>query len=171
MNNINELLKHFEEIAGIGKKRKDSDENYVIDLCDEVLGEKAYRQHSFDFLKGDPGKDGKRRKLPVDAYYPSKDLVVEYNERQHTESVPLFDDKKTISGVSRGEQRKLYDERRKKVLPQHNIKLVVISCFNFELDGKKKIKRNRRRDLEIVKKLFEKKGIELCNEKQMTDMP
>lgn len=147
-----------------GGKRSDSDENYVIDLCDEVLGKTASRQHCFDFLRGDPGKNGQGRKLPVDAYYPSKNLVVEYNERQHTEAVPFFDDKKTVSGVSRGEQRKLYDERRKEVLPQHGIKLVVISYVKFELDEKKRIKRNRKRDLEIVKKLLEKNNVELRHE-------
>jgi hypothetical protein len=48
-----------------------SNETYVIDLCDEVLGAVALRQHSFDFLRGDsgPGRQGKR--LPVDAYTPS----------------------------------------------------------------------------------------------------
>lgn len=48
-----------------------SDEKYIIDLCDEVLGEQAKRQHTFDFLRGDPNSAGKRRKLPVDAFYPT----------------------------------------------------------------------------------------------------
>ena len=38
------------------------DETYVIDLCDEVLGIKAIRQHRFPFLKGDGNS-----LLPVDA--------------------------------------------------------------------------------------------------------
>ena len=42
--------------------RKDSDEFYVIDICDDILGLKASRQHTFDFLRGD-GVHG--RKLPV----------------------------------------------------------------------------------------------------------
>jgi len=29
--------------------RENSDEHYIIDLCDEVLGEKASRQYCFDF--------------------------------------------------------------------------------------------------------------------------
>ena len=57
--------------------RKNSDEHYVLDLCDEILGLKASRQQTFDFLRGD-GKPGK--KLPVDAYYPNLKLVVEYKE-------------------------------------------------------------------------------------------
>ena len=46
------------------------DEHYIIDLCDHVLGMTALRQHKFDFLRGDPGKHGRCRRLPVDAYYP-----------------------------------------------------------------------------------------------------
>lgn len=78
--------------------RMDSDEYYVIELCNEVLGLKASQQHRFDFLVGDSGK-----KLPVDAYYEDLKLVVEYLESQHTLSTPFFDKKKTVSGVSRGE--------------------------------------------------------------------
>lgn len=150
MINIDEFLNKFQEYT---KKGKDRDEDYVIDLCDEVLKEKALRQHCFDFLRGDSRKGGKPgRKLPVDANYESKKLVIEYNEKQHTESVALFDKKKTISGVSRGEQRKIYDNRRAEVLPQHGIEFVVISYDDFEYDGRKRIKRSRNHDLEMIKK-------------------
>ena len=44
-------------------KRKDSDENYVLNLCDEVLGKTGSRQHTFDFLRGDAGKNNEGRKL------------------------------------------------------------------------------------------------------------
>ena len=127
--------------------RNNSDEYYVIDLCDEILGMKAKRQHTFDFLRGDTG-----RRLPVDAYYEGLNLVVEYYERQHTESVKLFDDRMTKSGVPRSVQRRIYDERRKEVLPQHGIQVTVISFQDF---GKsKKLKRIKERDLEVVKKFF-----------------
>jgi hypothetical protein len=36
--------------------RESSDEYYVLDLCDEALGERALRQHRFDWLRGDPGR-------------------------------------------------------------------------------------------------------------------
>lgn len=121
------------------KGRKDSDEYYVIDLCDEVLGRKAERQKKFDFLKGDKGHS-----LPVDAYYKDLNLVIEYHERQHTEEVKFFDDKQTVSGVSRGEQRKIYDERRKEILPKHGIKLLVISYSDF--GNTKKLKRDHKSD-------------------------
>lgn len=126
---------------------KNRDEVYVIDLCDEVLGMKSSRQHRFPFLLGDSGKT-----LPVDAYYEQLSLVVEYCERQHTEAVAFFDRKQTVSGVSRGEQRWIYDERRKEILPQHNIRLVNISYSDFDYDSQKRIVRNHQRDLEIVRK-------------------
>lgn len=150
MTNLNEILNKFQKYVKKGKAR---DEDYVIDLCDEMLNESASRQHHFDFLRGDPGKDGKPgRKLPVDAYYESRKLVVEYNEKQHSEPVALFDTKETASGVSRGEQRRIYDERRKEVLPQHGIEVVIISYKDFKYDGQKRIIRNKEHDLEIVKK-------------------
>lgn len=129
------------------ESNKNRDEVYVIDLCDEVLGMKSSRQHRFPFLLGDSGKA-----LPVDAYYEKLGLVVEYCERQHTEAVAFFDQKQTVSGVNRGEQRRLYDKRRKVILPQHDIRLVNINYSDFEYDSQKRIVRNRKRDMKIVRK-------------------
>lgn len=126
------------------------DEQYVIDLCDIVLKQKALRQYRFDFLCGDSGV-----KLPVDAYYKDLNLVVEYHEKQHTESVKIFN-KMTISGVSRDEQRRIYDERRKKILPQHGIDVIVISYSDFKFDSKKRIIKKENEDLEIVRSILEK---------------
>ncbi|MFS0883479.1 hypothetical protein [Virgibacillus sp. 6R] len=42
-------------------KPLDSDEAYLINLCDEILGIKGVRHHMFDFLRGDIGKNGKSR--------------------------------------------------------------------------------------------------------------
>lgn len=130
---------------------RDSDESYVIDLCDEILGQKALRQHKFDFLKGDSG-----RKLPVDAYYKDLNLVIEYRERQHSEAVSHFDKphKMTVSGVHRGEQRKIYDQRRRDLLPKYGIKLIEINYTQFEYDGRKRIVRDRERDRDILKKIL-----------------
>lgn len=133
----------------ISNNKKDRDEDYVIDLCDEVLGLTASRQHRFDFLYGDTGA-----KLPVDAYYKDLNLVVEYQEIQHTQDVKLFDKKMTVSGVSRKEQRKIYDERRAEILPKHGIKLIIISYTAFGTS--KRIKRNRMRDLGIVRSILNK---------------
>lgn len=117
-NTIGKYTASVSEACKVAQKenKKNRDEVYVTDLCDEVLGMKSSRQHRFPFLLGDSGVA-----LPVDAYYEKLGLVVEYCERQHTEAVAFFDRKQTVSGVSRGEQRRIYDERRKAILPQHNV--------------------------------------------------
>lgn len=121
--------------------RADRDEAYVIGLCDSILGREAIRQHKFDFLRGDPGKSGKTAMLPVDAWYADLALVIEYRERQHTEAVPLWDGKPTVSGVSRGEQRPLYDQRRRDVLPTHGIRLIEFDVFEFQYRSGRKLVR------------------------------
>lgn len=135
--------------------RKDSDEHYVLDLCDEVLESKGLRQHRFDFLLGDPNAQGKCAKLPVDSYYPELNLVIEYKEQQHTKPNKHFDkpDLFTVSGVHRGEQRKIYDQRRLDVLPKHGISVLEISYSNFECDSKDRILRSDK-NIEKVKKLL-----------------
>lgn len=102
-------------------RRKDSDEAYVLDLCDSILGTRSLRQFSFPFLVGDAGI-----KLLVDAYYPRLKLVVEYREKQHSEEVKLFDQKWTRSGMTRDRQRARYDQLRRDILPAHGITLIEI---------------------------------------------
>lgn len=126
--------------------RSTSDESYIIDLCDEVLKLKALRQHRFDFLKGDSGT-----RLPVDAYYPSLNLVIEYKERQHTEAVNFFDKRQTVSGVGRGEQRAIYDQRRRDVLPKFGIQLIEFDYSEFEHTRGKKLVRSREDDLKVIR--------------------
>lgn len=97
-------------------------------------------------MRGDSGS-----KLPVDAYYPSLNLVIEFREKQHTEEVKFFDKRQTVSGVGRGEQRKLYDQRRREVLPQHGIKLIEFDYSDFEYTRSKKLVRNKVEDLKVIK--------------------
>tara|TARA_R110002050_G_scaffold46746_5_gene109779 strand:+ start:98 stop:286 length:189 start_codon:yes stop_codon:yes gene_type:complete len=61
-------------------------------------------------------------------------LVIEYREKQHAESVKLFDRGQTVGGVSRGEQRGIYDQRPGDVLPGHGLQLVEIGYYEFEYD-------------------------------------
>jgi len=145
-------------------KNNESDESYILDLCDEVLGLKGLRQHRFDFLLGDLHSDGKSRtRLPCDIYYPELNLVIEYNEKQHTEQVKHFDkpDKLTVSGVHRGEQRRRYDERRRKVLPEHGIKVVDFSYFDFEHTGSRRLKRNRLDDQRKLSEILREVGVSI----------
>ena len=111
----------------------------------KVKSSKASRQHKFDFLRGDAGTP-----LPVDAFYPTLNLVIEYREKQHTEEIKLFDQRQTVSGVSRGEQRKIYDQRRRDVLPEYNIKLIEFGYEEFEHNYTKRLIRNKIKDFENI---------------------
>lgn len=133
------------------------DEHYVLDLCDAVLGLKAVRQHCFPFLTGDPDRRGCRKPLPVDGFYPALSLVVEYHERQHRERVVFFDDKPTVSGVPRGEQRRRYDERRRDLLPKHGYALVVLDVDEFAHDRAKRLLRHST-DKDIVSRRLREFG-------------
>ncbi|WP_145962810.1 hypothetical protein [Mangrovicoccus ximenensis] len=125
-------------------RRNDRDETWVIDQCDLLLGCKAWRQHRFAFLRGDVGANGRSASLPVDAFYQELSLVIEYNELQHSYEVPFWDRKQTISGLSRGEQRRRYDERRRTVLPVHGVNLLVIDVEELDQDGRGKLQRTEK---------------------------
>jgi hypothetical protein len=115
-----------------------------------VLGYKAQRQHRFDFLVGDPGKNGRCARLPVDAYYPELRCVIEVMERQHTEAVPFFDERATVSGMSRGQQRRRYDARRRELLPAHGIRLIELDIAKFPI-RQRRLVRDPERDKQIVR--------------------
>ena len=142
--------------------RDDSDEAYVVDLCDQILGETALTQHKFDWLRGDPGTSGRRAKLPVDAYWPGHRLVVEYRELQHDQPMPHFDkpDKLTVSGVHRGEQRALYDARRDTGIPAHGLRLIVIRPADLDADSRGRLRRNREADLAALRKILTRESDE-----------
>jgi hypothetical protein len=135
--------------------RADSDEYYVLDLCDEVLGVVGQRQARFDWLRGDPSaKRPRGSTLPVDGYWPDLGLVVEFQEEQHSQPSPFFDRRQTVSGVGRGEQRRIYDERKRTVILARGLRLVVIEKAAFTVRSKKII-RDRVRDLEVVREHLE----------------
>jgi len=100
------------------------------------------------------GKDGRLRSLPVDAFYDSLALVVEYRKDQHDDPVAFFDkpDRLTVSGVHRGTQRRIYDERRDLLIPQRGLRLWVITPA--EVGGNRRGWLNSRdldRDLELLR--------------------
>jgi diadenosine tetraphosphate (Ap4A) HIT family hydrolase len=140
--------------------RTESDEKYVLDLVAQVLAEPDYRwQHRFPTLLGDPGKDGRRRPLPVDGYFPRHELIVEYWEKQHSAPVSIMDHGETISGVSRGHQRRLYDQRRRAWAEENGLRLVVLDYRGFETDERGRLQRHPERDLVIVAKALRAAGI------------
>ncbi|MFJ2262549.1 hypothetical protein ACIOKD_30275 [Streptomyces sp. NPDC087844] len=138
----------------------DSDEAYVVGLCDLILGENALTQHKFEWLLGDPGTSGHRARLPVDAFWPGHGLVVEYRELQHDQPTPHFDkpDRLTVSGVHRGEQRALYDTRRDTEIPAHGLRLVVVRPADLDADGRGRLRRRESADLAALRKILAAAG-------------
>lgn len=140
--------------------RETSDEFYVLELCDEVVGEAGIRQHRFDWLLGDAGPNGRQVRLPVDGYWPHANLVVEYRERQHDQPVPHFDkpERLTVSGVHRGLQRALYDARRDELIPAHGIRLIVITPGDLDATPRGRLRRNADHDLRAIARIVERTG-------------
>ncbi len=134
--------------------RSESDEHYVLNLCDELLGKSGRRQATFDWLRGDPSASRPRgTKLPVDSYWPEFELVVEFQEEQHSQPSPFFDRRQTVSGVGRGEPRRLYDGRKRLLIPLHSLRLVLIEKSAFVLKSRR-ISRDLARDTAIVRELL-----------------
>jgi len=109
-------------------------ERYCAKLVSEALGGAEYEPgHRFGFLRGDPTpKRPAGVTLPVDAYYPAYDLVLEFREGQHYgDRVPFWDNRITATGELRKNQRRKYDERREKLLPTHGIKLLIV--YDYEI--------------------------------------
>lgn len=121
-----------------------SDEFYLVNLCDEILNKKAVRKHTFDNLLGNMHKRGKgRTKLPLAAYYEDLKLVIE------------FAGKKTETD-KRQEQLRIYALRKKEVLERKKINLVVINYTDFESNEDQDLKRDTDQDLIMLKKILKK---------------
>jgi hypothetical protein len=131
-------------------KRDQSDEAYILGLCDHILKENSKRQHRFDFLVGDTGTT-----LPVDAYFPNLELVIEYHEKQHTEAVSFWDKKPTASGISRGEQRKRYDEKRRLEIPKNGLRYLEINYSLFKHKKNKQLLRDSEADMKVLENLLQ----------------
>lgn len=128
--------------------RANSDEAYILNICDKILNLKGLCQHRFDFLRGDSGT-----KLPVDIFYPTLELVIEYYEKQHTEEVAFFDKRITSSGISRAEQRKRYDELRRTEIPENGLDLIEFDYSEFVHTKAKRLLRNKEDEKIIREKL------------------
>jgi hypothetical protein len=141
--------------------RATSDEAYVIDLLDDLVEQKAQRQHRFDWLLGDPGRGARRAQLPVDAFWPDLRLVVEYRERQHDEATPFFDKPAvmTVSGVHRGEQRRRYDARRDELIPAQGLRLLVVTADQLASNARGRLKRESQADRDVLVALLREIGI------------
>ncbi len=136
--------------------RKYRDEDYVIDLCNEILGEVARKRHRFDFLRGDSRNGDPGIKLPIDGYYENLKLAIEYKEWQHMESLAYSGTrgKLTVSGVTRDEQRRIYDRRKREILSKYGIRLVEVSYDDLKYDRSKRLYRSREEDLPVLEEIL-----------------
>ena len=103
----------------------DKDEEYVLDLCDQVLGQSSSRQHQFDFLCGVMDTVVN---LPVDSYYKQLQLIIEYRSSNTKE-----------------------DEYVYQVLKQHGKSLIILSYSDFKYDSHKRIVRDIDSDKQAVR--------------------
>jgi len=141
-----------EVIPEISKKEQNlldiqnSDENYLINLCDELLGKEASRKHTFDTLVGNLHKRGKgRTKLPLDAYYKDLKLVIEFFRQ--TSTVSELDEKEQ----ARIAQIKYYDELKKEAVLAKSMRYMKINFAQFECDENDKLIRNTENDKIVLK--------------------
>ena len=113
-------------------------QRYVTNLLEDLLGP-AEIEKRFDWARGD-SRDPSRRgvPLPFDAVWEGRKLIVEIDERQHGEPVGFFDkpDVMTVSGVHRGEQRRLYDERKVRLALGRGYTVVRIPVSVLSMDGR-----------------------------------
>lgn len=136
--------------------RESSDEFYIVDLCDQLLSEKASRKHTFSNLLGDMHKRGKTRtKLPIAAYYEIANLAIEFVEKPNNSAAYLAKlEAITSTGISRAEQIIKYNKRRREVLEKKEINLIEVDYASFECDDQKNLIRNKDADLSLLKKIL-----------------
>jgi len=86
-------------------------------------------------------------------------LIVEYWERQHSAAVPIMDEGMTVSGVSRGHQRRLYDQRRQQWADANGLRFVILDYRGFETDDLGRLLRDRERDLATAAQALRASGV------------
>lgn len=144
-----------EPISLISKKEQNalniqnSDEFYLVNLCDELLHHKASRKHTFDTLVGNLHKRGKgRTKLPLNAYYEDLKLVIEFHRK--SEAI----DKLSTKEQERIAQIKYYNQLKKKAILKKNLQLIEINYASFECNKANKLIRNTEADKHILKNML-----------------
>jgi hypothetical protein len=132
--------------------------DYVIGLIEEILREPAEREKRFVWAAGDPSpRTGRSALLPFDAFWESRRLIVEVDEDQHRQPVEFWDkpDVVTVSGVSRGRQRAIYDARKRAAARAQGFTVVEIPWERRPLADH----RNADADRQDLKRLLEQAGL------------
>lgn len=145
----------IEPINTVSKKEQgllniqNSDEFYLVNLCDELLEQEASRKHTFNTLVGNLHKRGKgRTKLPLDAYYENLKLVIEFLRKD-----------KDFDALDKNEQARMiqvqrYNQLKKKAIVQKDLRLIEINYAAFECDEAGKLIRNEAHDKLILKDIL-----------------
>lgn len=134
-------------------KKENSDEYYLVGLCNELLNEKALHQHTFKYLLGDFHRDGETRtRLPLDAFYVKLNLVLELYEKGDETSADS--QVITVSNVKRSEQRKKYAQRKRDFLKEKGIDLVEMDYDEFECNEEHRLVRNKEADVKLLKEIL-----------------
>ncbi|WP_299218183.1 hypothetical protein [uncultured Aquimarina sp.] len=128
---------------------QNSDEYYLVNLCDELLQQKASRKHTFDTLVGNLHKRGKgRTKLPLDAYYEDLKLVLEFFRKN--EDTDELDEKEK----ARKAQIKYYNQLKRKAILTKKLRLIEINYALFECNDANKLFRNTEKDRLVLKDIL-----------------
>jgi very-short-patch-repair endonuclease len=128
--------------------------DYVIDLLDEIVGEPCQRERRFPWALGDVSEKTNRRvELPFDAVWESRRLIVEVDEDQHRRSVTFWDKPsvETVSGVSRGKQRAIYDHRKRAAARQAGFTVVEIPWDRRPVPERRDVAADRRALIRLLR--------------------
>jgi hypothetical protein len=137
-------------------------QRYVTGLLEELLGP-AEKEKRFDWARGDSGTTGRAGvPLPFDAVWVSRRLIIEIDERQHDEPVAFFDkpDVMTVSGVHRGEQRRLYDQRKVRLAIEHGYTVVRVPTRDLSSNRQER-HLDRENDLRAISGLLKASGMDV----------
>ncbi|MEP4535011.1 MAG: hypothetical protein ABJ004_18090 [Cyclobacteriaceae bacterium] len=142
--------------TGLTKKQKakkvesESDEHYLITLCDELLKESASRKQTFGFILGDYHKDGRTRSLlPVDAFYPGHNLVIELEREGDLDRVDN-PNRKIENGLTRARQKAIYADRKRNALTERGVKFIEIQYESFDQNDENELVRDKEKDLKVL---------------------
>ena len=115
-----------------------SDADYLLDLCDEAIGETGLRKHELPWLLSDPDPEGRGVPEPVAAYWPGKQIVAELVKDERREHI----------------------RRRVGVLTAYGVATVVLDPTHFAQDGLGALRRLRDRDMSEIRGLLSSQAIE-----------
>ena len=126
-----------------------SDENYLFDLCDQILGQKALRQHLFHF-------PDKGRNFPVHGFYPELELALYYRKPPQSEVVTHLKHISWISGrsIHREKEEEGFLQRCREQLSEKGIRFLEIHHSNFSYNKLERLKKDSQQDMTVLKDLL-----------------